>query len=94
MTLEPITPRTVTTVAAVMAHVDACRAQGFAVCDGELELEVRSMAVPLVNREGKTVAALSIAVRAERMDVAELARAFLPALRRAQGRLRDRLFED
>jgi IclR family pca regulon transcriptional regulator len=94
MTLLPLTPRTVTTTAEVMAHVEFCRAEGFAVCDGELELEVRSMAVPLINRAGATIAALSIAVRAERMGIDELRQTFLPALRRAQGRLRDALFED
>lgn len=94
MELKPLTRRTVTRVDEVLAHLDACRAEGHAVCDGELELEVRSMAVPVLNHAGAIVGALSIAVRAERMGVDELKRTFLPALRRAQARLRQQLFED
>lgn len=94
MTLAPLTPRTATTVDAVLAHLDACRREGFAVSDGELELGVRSMAVPVWNHAGATIAALSIAVRADRMTLDELELTFLPALRRAQLRLRERLFED
>jgi IclR family pca regulon transcriptional regulator len=94
MTLEALTPRTATTVPAVLAQVEAARAGGYAVSDGELEVGVRSLAVPVFNRAGATIAALSIAVRADRMTMAEVQAAFLPALRRAQARLRERLFED
>jgi IclR family pca regulon transcriptional regulator len=94
MTLTPLTPRTATTAGAVLAHVDAARADGYAVSDGELEVGVRSMAVPVFNHDGATIGALSIAVRADRMTMEELKTAFLPALRRAQARLRERLFED
>lgn len=93
MQLRPLTLRTVVTVEGVLAQVDACRNAGHAVSDGELELEVRSMAVPVFNNAGATIAALSIAVRADRMGAQELQRTFLPALRRAQAHLRDRLFD-
>ena len=94
MTLEALTPRTATSVDAVLAQVESCRSLGYAVCDGELELGVRSMAIPVFNRDGATIAALSIAVRADRMTIEELKTAFLPTLRRAQSQLRERLFED
>ncbi len=87
------TPRTATTVSAVLAHVAACRIDGYAVSDGELEIGVRSMAVPVLNRSGATIAALSIAVRADRMTLFELKHLFLPALWRAQARLKEQLFE-
>ncbi|MDB5817661.1 MAG: transcriptional regulator, IclR family [Rhizobacter sp.] len=94
MTLSSLTPRTLTTPQAVLEQIAICRRDGHSVCDGELELEVRSMAVPVANRSGIVIGALSIAVRADRMDVDELRRTFLPALRRAQARLKDQLFED
>jgi IclR family pca regulon transcriptional regulator len=94
MTLSSLTPRTLTTAQAVLEQVAICRRDGHSVCDGELELEVRSMAVPVANHSGIVIGALSIAVRADRMDVDELRRTFLPALRRAQARLKDQLFED
>ena len=93
MDITALTPRTRTTAEEVLLHVDFCRAQGYAVCDGELELNVRSLAVPVYNRAGDTVAALSIAVRADRMPLNELARSFLPVLRKAQARLKEQLFE-
>lgn len=89
LALTPLTARTVTSADAALTLVQRCREQGYAVCDGELELGVRSLAVPLLDRAGATVAAMSIAVRADRMGTTELVRAFLPSLRQAQSRLRD-----
>jgi IclR family pca regulon transcriptional regulator len=94
MTRTPFTPRTVTDEEAVMAEVDACRSRNHAVCDGELEPDVRSMAVPVINRAGRTVAAMSVAVRTERMTLADMKSSVLPALLRAQQRLRRDLPEE
>ena len=93
MTVVPLTPRTVTTASEVLERVQECRERGHAICDGELELEVRSLALPLIDRSGATVAALSIAVRADRMSMAEIERQFIPVLRQAQARLQPRLGE-
>ena len=46
MPLQRLTTRTATGLATVLRRVADCRRDGFATCDGELELEVRSMAVP------------------------------------------------
>jgi IclR family pca regulon transcriptional regulator len=89
--LAPLTSRSTRTVEAVLAQVEACRDRGYAVCDGELELAVRSMAVPVRDRAGRVVAAMSIAVRAERWALGDFVDGFLPALRRAQKRLADLL---
>ncbi len=94
MTLKPLTVRTATRVDDVLANVEACRARGYAVSDGELELDVRSLAVPVFNHAGATIAALSIAVRTDRMTLDELRSEYVPVLRRAQGRLRELLFEN
>jgi IclR family transcriptional regulator, pca regulon regulatory protein len=94
MKLEPRTPRTVTTIDAVVAVVEAARARGYAISDGELELEVRSMAVPIFNRNKETIAALSIAVRANRMGMKEMQDTFIPTLRRAQAQVTEYLLED
>ncbi|MBN9427645.1 MAG: helix-turn-helix domain-containing protein [Burkholderiales bacterium] len=90
--LRRLAPRTPTTLNAVLSRVAACRADGYATSDEELELGVRSMAVPVFNRNGQTVAGLSIAMRADRMGPKEFVDAFLPALRRAQARLAEKLF--
>lgn len=49
------------------------------------------MAVPAFDRSGQVMAAMSIAMRAERMTLAEVRETFLPALRKAAGSLVTRL---
>jgi IclR family pca regulon transcriptional regulator len=89
-----LTPRTVFETDEVLALIARCRDEGYAGNDGELELGVRSMAVPVLDRSGVTVAAMSIAVRAERMELLELRDAFLPALRKASATLTGRLYPE
>lgn len=64
------TPHTLTDPEAVMAELARIRAQGFAVNDQEVELGLRSVAVPLTNARGKVIAALNLgfAARAEPVD--------------------------
>jgi IclR family pca regulon transcriptional regulator len=94
MKLEPLTPRTIVEPDQVIAQIAAARERGYSICDGELEIAVRSMAVPVFNRAGDAVAAMSIAVRADRASVSEMTENFLPALRRAQAHLARKLFHD
>ncbi|WPH24061.1 IclR family transcriptional regulator domain-containing protein [Variovorax paradoxus] len=49
------------------------------------------MAVPVFDRSGQVMAAMSIAVRADRITLAEVRETFLPALRKAAGGLVTRL---
>lgn len=87
-----LTPQTIHNVAQVVELVDRCREDGFSTNDGELEIGVRSMAVPVRDRTGQVVAAISIAVRVERMGMGEFRDAFLPMLNRARETLEARLF--
>jgi IclR family pca regulon transcriptional regulator len=86
-----LTPRTLSRSRDVLAQVALCRERGWSESDGELELGVRSMAVPAFDREGNTVGAMSIAIQAERMDMAEFRELILPVLRRARDTLATRL---
>ena len=92
MARPALTARTVTEVDALLRMLERCRLDGYSENDGELELGVRSMAVPVCNRTGDTVAAMSIAMRAERMAAGEFREAFLPKLRRASNNLSNRLW--
>jgi IclR family pca regulon transcriptional regulator len=87
----PLTERTVWHSREVIALVERCRGEGWAESDGELELGVRSLAVPAFDREGHPVGAISIAVRADRMTMAEFREAMLPVLRKARDSLALRL---
>lgn len=56
------------------------RTQGFAVLDQELEDNVRSVAAPLTDRSGRTVAALNVGTSAARISLADLHERIVPEL--------------
>ncbi|KPQ05573.1 MAG: IclR family transcriptional regulator, pca regulon regulatory protein [Rhodobacteraceae bacterium HLUCCA12] len=85
--LAPRTPRTLTDIDAIMLEVDRARTQGFAVIDQEVECGLCSIAVPVHNAHGQTVAALNVGVSAFDMPARDLPVAFLPALNQLQARL-------
>jgi IclR family pca regulon transcriptional regulator len=90
----PLTPKTIHEADAVLAEVERCRRQGWAGADGELELGVRSIAVPAHDRHGAFVGGLSISVRAERMTMGEFREQMLPVLLKGRDQLAARLFAD
>jgi IclR family pca regulon transcriptional regulator len=92
MQRTPLTPRTVTTLPQLLELLERCRQDGWACADGELETGVRSMAVPVRDRQGVVIAAMSIAVRAERMGLREFREALLAPLMRARSTLEGRLY--
>ncbi len=82
------TKRTLTDPEAVLAELARVRAQGHAVNDQEIEIGLRSIAVPVLNARGQVVAALNVGLSAARAEAAELPARFLPQLLRAQAELR------
>lgn len=82
------TKRTLTDPEAVLAELARVRAQGHAVNDQEIEIGLRSIAVPVLNARGQVVAALNVGLSAARAEAAELSARFLPQLLRAQAELR------
>jgi IclR family transcriptional regulator, KDG regulon repressor len=61
--LDPYTPRTLTTIDALMANLETVRRDGFAVDDQELLHDSRHVAAPIRNHTGEVVAALSVGGR-------------------------------
>ena len=59
------------------------RHQGYAVVDQELELGLRSLAVPVYSPDGSVGAAINVGVHAGRADSKSLLREFLPVLQLA-----------
>jgi IclR family pca regulon transcriptional regulator len=86
--LTPHTPHSLTDPDEIMAAVAEARAAGHAAVDQEVELGVRSLAVPVINSRGKTVAALNTGVAAVQQDADEIVRLYLPALLKVQEGLR------
>lgn len=89
-----LTEKTIHEANAVLDRVELCRREGWAAADGELELGVRSMAVPVFDRDGGFVGGLSISMRAERMTMMEFQDESLPVLLKAQRTLRESLYGD
>ncbi|MEA5455950.1 IclR family transcriptional regulator C-terminal domain-containing protein [Sinomonas sp. JGH33] len=90
--LEQLTPRTLTSREAIEAELARVRTQGYAVVDQELEVGLRSVAVPVLGADGRTVAAINLALSA-RLDGdedrnAEVAR-LVPELRKAAADIAD-----
>lgn len=77
------TPRTIVDKARLAAELDRVHRQGYAIVDQELEVGLRSLAVPVRRPDGTVMAAINVGVQAGRVDAAMLERRFLPALRDA-----------
>ncbi|CAN7484808.1 IclR family transcriptional regulator domain-containing protein [Rhizobacter sp. LjRoot28] len=86
--LEPLTPHTITHPERLRLELLRTRANGYAVVDQELELGLRTIAVPLRNFQGDTVAAMNVSVHASRMPMEQLVEKCLPPLLLAQEQLR------
>ena len=82
-----LTRATATTVEAVMARVAAARAAGYAVIDQELEVGLTSIAVPVIDREGKVVAAINVGTQATRFPPGIIVAEILPKLLKVQAEL-------
>lgn len=72
----------------IMAEIARIRTTGFALVDQEVELGLRSLAVPVLNGQRKVVAALNVGMAAVDADPASIIQACLPALQRVQEGLR------
>ncbi|HVL57194.1 MAG TPA: IclR family transcriptional regulator C-terminal domain-containing protein [Burkholderiaceae bacterium] len=79
-----LTPRTLVEPARLIQAVRAARELGYAVSDEEIELGLRSIAVPLRDSSGSTVAAMSLAVRTAQMTREQTIERLLPALETAR----------
>lgn len=78
--IKALTPRTVTDRQLLGEIIRGVRWDGFAVADEELELGLRSIAVPVKNHQNRVVAAMNVGVHAARVSSAEMIHRFLPIL--------------
>jgi IclR family pca regulon transcriptional regulator len=85
--LAPRTERTVTDPDALMAILDETRRDGFALIDQEVEVGLRSIAVPLQTARGHTIAALNVGLSASLEPMEALKERYLPALLKVKTQL-------
>lgn len=85
------TSRTVIAPERIRRELETVITRDCAIVDQELELGLRSLAVPVRDLSGRVVAAMNIGTQASRVSVAELERRFLPELRAAARELQSML---
>ncbi len=78
--LERMTPKTIVDPAQFREEMVRIRAQGYAIIDEELELGIRSIAVPIGTSFGRVVAAMNASTSIARHSVEDLQKVFLPEL--------------
>jgi IclR family pca regulon transcriptional regulator len=91
--LDAITARTVTDPAALRRILDGVRAQGWAEVDGELDIGLKALAVPVTDRDGVVVGAIALSTPSTGTGAAESRRAaanpLLEPLQRFARRIRE-----
>lgn len=85
--LKAYTPKTVNTVEKLRMLLRNVRRNGYAVCDQEFEVGLRSMAVPVYAPSGKVIATVNLSGHAPRMPMMDMQTNFLPYLRAAANEL-------
>ncbi|CAG9243773.1 IclR family transcriptional regulator domain-containing protein [Paraburkholderia caribensis] len=85
--LQKLTPATQTDVAKFKAALEDVAQNGFALVDQELQLGLKTLAVPIRNRAGVVVAAMGIDLSSLPGSVETLMQSALPKLTRASARV-------
>jgi IclR family transcriptional regulator, pca regulon regulatory protein len=86
--LKKRTPNSITSVNKLLQTIRRTRESGYAIVDQEIEIGLRSIAVPLYDSRGRTIAALNVGVAAVHDSANELAALYLEKLRSVQTVLR------
>lgn len=88
-TVRANTPKTVTDRTRLAGLIAKAGRDGYAAVDEELELGLRSIAVPIRDRTGRIVAAINVSTQSARFSVREMESEFLPHLRQAARAIED-----
>lgn len=85
--LVPYTTRTVNSIEKLRLILRNIRRNGYALCDQEYEVGLRSLAVPVYSPSGRVVATINLSGNAHRMTVLDMQTRYLPHLRNAANEL-------
>jgi len=91
MDRRKLTPHTLMEVDALMAALAHVRTDGFSLVDEELEIGLRSIAVPVRNAAGQVIAAMNVSAQAGRVSREDLVGKVLPVLQQAAESVRPAL---
>ena len=72
MEFYQVSPKTITSKDRLWEEIIKTRKRGYSICDQELSMDLYSLAVPLINVQGKIVAAFNVSLEArdkEKLDI-------------------------
>ncbi|MFC6647311.1 IclR family transcriptional regulator C-terminal domain-containing protein [Granulicella cerasi] len=81
--MQQYTPKTINSPEKLRLALRNVRRNGYALCDQEFEVGLRSIAVPVQAPNGRVVACVNLSGHAPRMPMLEMQTRFLPPLRAA-----------
>jgi IclR family pca regulon transcriptional regulator len=87
MPRHKLTPHTRTSIPDIMREIRRVRALGYAVNDQEVEIGLRSIAVPVRNRNDQIVAAVSQQLSDPAASLKQLLTTALPEIQRTRNRI-------
>jgi IclR family pca regulon transcriptional regulator len=85
--LRPLTPRTLTDKSELRRILAKVRERGWASVDQEVETGLRSVAAPIRDRSGRTIAAINMSSHVSRVSLKDMRTHHLPAVIQAAGRI-------
>lgn len=78
---QKLTARTKTAQRELLAEIIRARTNGYSISDEELEIGLRSIAVPVTDSRGEVKLAMSVSLQSGRMTTAQMIQQILPALK-------------
>jgi IclR family pca regulon transcriptional regulator len=88
VTLKRYTPLTIVDEAELRQILDKVRREEACLIDGELEHDLRALAVPVRNVSAQIIAAMHVSTHANRTNKKQMEKDFLPVLRQAVSQIR------
>ncbi|MAY02789.1 MAG: IclR family transcriptional regulator [Gammaproteobacteria bacterium] len=85
--INKFTKHTLTDDSSILNEVLAARSQGYSLVNEELEIGLSSVSVPIINKQGKAVAAINISSQPQKMDKKRLKEELLPSLQQAAAKI-------
>lgn len=91
LSIRAVTPKTITDPLLLAARIAEVHRDGYAILDEELELGLRSIAVPVRSRAQTIVASINVSTQSARHSCIDMHDLFLPHLLNAAGRIEEYL---
>lgn len=91
MDLSPRTPKSITDPEKLLQTLSQVRRKGWALINEELEVGLISLAVPILDRSGRVVAAINVSSQPQRRNATAMQEQCLPALQAVARRIGDTL---